>query len=150
MIGWAAVTGGVDMGSIALFLIIFMWTPPHFWALSLYRQEDYARANIPMLPVVAGEDETRRQILIYSILLMPLSLLPAALGTAGALYVAVTSVLGVLFMIGAIQVWRVREGKPAVTAAKRFFGFSILYLFLVFAALIVERVVGIASFGALI
>ncbi|MDP4822326.1 MAG: heme o synthase, partial [Aestuariivirgaceae bacterium] len=150
MIGWACVTGGVDMGSIALFLIIFMWTPPHFWALSLYRQDDYARANIPMLPVVAGEDETRRQILIYSVILMPLSLLPVALGTAGIVYLATTAVLGFLFMAGAINVWRVREGKAAVTAARRFFGFSILYLFLVFAALIAERVAGIASFGAMI
>jgi protoheme IX farnesyltransferase len=150
MIGWACVTGGVELASIALFLIIFMWTPPHFWALSLYRQEDYARAKIPMLPVVAGEDETRRQILIYSVLMVPVSFLPAMLGTAGALYVGVCGVLNVLWLAGAFNVWRVRAGKPAVTAARRFFAFSILYLFLIFAALIIERMVGMQPFASLL
>ena len=150
MIGWAAVTGGVELASIALFLIIFMWTPPHFWALSLYAQKDYARANIPMLPVVAGEDETRRQILIYSVLLIPVSFLPLALGTAGSLYAVVAAVLGLLFLAGAVNVYREREGKVAVSAARRFFAFSILYLFAIFACLIAERLVGIPAWARII
>ena len=94
MIGWAAVTGTVSLESIVLFLIIFMWTPPHFWALALYRSDDYKRANIPMLPVVAGPDETRKQILIYSLALVPLTLLPVPMGLGGLLYGVVATLLG--------------------------------------------------------
>ncbi len=137
MIGWAAVTGTVGLESIALFLIIFMWTPPHFWSLSLYREGDYAKAGIPMLPVVAGAAETRRQILIYAVLLAPLSLAPALLGTAGMLYGAVAFGLSLIFVLYAL---RVRFDRT-LASARRMFGFSILYLFLVFAALIVDRAV---------
>ena len=137
MIGWAAVTGTVGLEPIALFLIIFMWTPPHFWSLSLYREGDYAKAGIPMLPVVAGPAETKRQILIYAVLLAPLSLAPALLGAAGMLYGAVAFGLSLIFVLYAL---RVRFDRT-LTSARRMFGFSILYLFLVFAALIVDRAV---------
>ena len=137
MIGWAAVTGTVGLEPIALFLIIFMWTPPPFWSLSLYREGDYAKAGIPMLPVVAGPAETKRQILIYAVLLAPLSLAPALLGAAGMLYGAVAFGLSLIFVIYAL---RVRFDRT-LASARRMFGFSILYLFLVFAALIVDRAV---------
>ncbi len=137
MIGWAAVTGTVGLEPIALFLIIFMWTPPHFWSLSLYREGDYAKAGIPMLPVVAGTAETKRQILIYAVLLAPLSLAPALLGAAGMLYGAVAFGLSLVFVLYAL---RVRFDRT-LASARRMFGFSILYLFLVFAALIVDRAV---------
>ncbi len=134
MIGWAAVTGSVSLDSLALFLIIFMWTPPHFWALALYREGDYAKAGVPMLPVVAGPAETRRRILIYTLLLVPLSFAPVALGTAGYAYGAAAGVVGAYLLWLALQVVRTKSDH----AAKRMFGFSILYLFVLFAALIVE------------
>ena len=135
MIGWAAVTGTVGIESIALFLLIFVWTPPHFWALALYRAGDYAAAGIPMLPVVAGKAETRRQILIYSLVLVPVSLLPFALGTAGLVYGGAAMVLGPCFVLLALQVRR----DNGTRAARRLFGFSILYLFVLFAALILAQ-----------
>ncbi len=135
MIGWAAVTGSVTLESVVLFLIIFMWTSPHFWALALYREGDYAKAGIPMLPVVAGLTETRRQILIYTLLLVPLSFAPMALGTAGIAYAAAAATVGGYLLWLSVQV--VRTASDA--AAKRLFGFSILYLFVLFAALIVEH-----------
>jgi len=141
MIGWAAVTGGVDLQSVALFAIIFMWTPPHFWALALYRSDDYKRAGVPMLPVVAGDRETRRQILIYSLLLAPLGLLPTLLGTVGWVYGVAAAVLGALFVLGAVRVWR----ETGDRAARRLFAFSILYLFLLFAMMLVD---GLAGLGA--
>jgi protoheme IX farnesyltransferase len=141
MIGWAAVNGEVSLASVALFAIIFVWTPPHFWALSLYRSDDYARAGIPMLPVVAGEAETRRQILIYSLVLVPVTLAPLAIGLAGPLYGIVAAVLGALFVAGALDLWR-RGGEGP---ARRLFAFSILYLFLVFATLLGERALGLAA-----
>jgi protoheme IX farnesyltransferase len=146
MIGWAAVTGSVDVGSIALFLIIFMWTPPHFWALALWRDGDYAKAGIPMLPVVAGRAETRRQILIYSGLLVPLAFLPAIVGIAGVPYTIAAAVLGAMFLYYAVQVYRLREGVVADRACKKLFSFSILWLFLIFASLLLERVLGVAQF----
>jgi protoheme IX farnesyltransferase len=135
MIGWAAVTGSITLDSIALFLIIFMWTPPHFWALALYREGDYAKAGVPMLPVVAGPVATRRQILIYTLLLVPLSFAPLALGTAGLVYAAAAAAVGGYLLWLAVQVWRTASDR----AARRMFGFSILYLFVLFAALIVEH-----------
>ncbi len=135
MIGWAAVTGSVTLESVVLFLIIFMWTPPHFWALALYREGDYAKAGIPMLPVVAGLTETRRQILIYTLLLVPLSFAPVALGTAGIAYAAAAATVGGYLLWLSVQVMRTASDA----AAKRLFGFSILYLFVLFAALIVEH-----------
>ncbi len=136
MIGWAAVTGSVSLESVALFLIIFMWTPPHFWALALYREGDYAKAGVPMLPVVAGPAETRRQILIYTLLLVPLSFAPLALGTAGLAYGAAATAVGAYLLWLAAQIVRTKSDR----AARRMFGFSILYLFVLFAALIVEHV----------
>jgi heme o synthase len=143
MIGWAAATGSVSVESIVLFLIIFMWTPPHFWALALYRSRDYERAGVPMLPVVAGPDETRKQIVIYAALLVPLATLPVFMGFGGALYALTAIVLGAFFLALALNVNRVREGRAADRAAKQLFGFSILYLFGLFAALLVERGVGL-------
>lgn len=139
MVGWAAVTGDIGVTSLALFTIIFMWTPPHFWALSLYRSEDYARAGVPMLPVVSGARETRKQILIYSILLAPIGLLPFALGAVGWLYGASAAILGGLFVLCAVRVW-LDEGEQA---ARQMFGFSILYLSLLFALLIADGAAGV-------
>ncbi|MFW6077058.1 MAG: heme o synthase [Hyphomicrobiales bacterium] len=139
MIGWAAVTGGIDAASASLFLIIFLWTPPHFWALALVRSRDYERAGIPMLPVVAGGDATRRQILLYSVLLVAASLLPPALGMAGALYAGVAVLLGAVFLWCALAVYRNRHDQPAAIAARRLFSFSLVYLFAIFATLLAER-----------
>jgi protoheme IX farnesyltransferase len=144
MIGWAAVTGAVSLDGILLFLIIFMWTPPHFWALALVKSNDYERAGVPMLPVVAGPAETRRQIVIYSALLVPLACLPVATGLGGVAYGAAALVLGAVFMALALKVWRVTEGREAERACWQLFGFSILYLFLLFAVLLGERLTAMA------
>jgi protoheme IX farnesyltransferase len=143
MIGWAAATGSVSLESVVLFLIIFMWTPPHFWALALYRSRDYERAGVPMLPVVAGPDETRKQIVVYASLLVPLAMLPAFMGLGGPFYALVAILLGAVFLSFALSVHRIREGREADQAAKRLFGFSILYLFGLFAALLLERGVAV-------
>jgi len=148
MIGWAAATGGVSLESFVLFLIIFVWTPPHFWALALLRTRDYARAGVPMLPVVKGADATRLQILVYSLILAPLGMVPAIIGLGGTLYAAAASVLGSLFVVLAIDCYREREGEVADRAAKRLFAYSVLYLFLLFAVLLVEQGFGIDG-GAL-
>jgi protoheme IX farnesyltransferase len=134
MIGWAAATGGFGVESILLFLIIFFWTPPHFWALSLWRAGDYERAGIPMLPVVSGPAETRRQILIYSLVLAPLGVLPWLAGYAGLLYGATSLVGGAGMIALAIRVKR----ETGLTGAKQLFGFSILYLFVLFAVLLAD------------
>ncbi|MGE0054226.1 MAG: heme o synthase [Hyphomicrobium sp.] len=139
MIGWAAVTGSVSLESIVLFLIIFMWTPPHFWALALYRCRDYERVGVPMLPVVAGPAETRRQIVIYSWLLVPLATLPAFMGFAGPLYLVSALVAGAIFLYLADKVRRITQGREADAAAKQLFGFSIFYLFLLFVVLLGEH-----------
>ena len=141
MIGWAAVTGSVSIESIVLFAIIFLWTPPHFWALALYRCRDYERVGVPMLPVAAGPDETRKQILIYSVLYIASSFAPVFVGLGGAAYLFVAVASGLWFMARAIQVWRVREGREADAAARALFGFSILHLFLLFAVLLAEHVI---------
>jgi protoheme IX farnesyltransferase len=138
MIGWAAVTGDISMQSVLLFMIIFMWTPPHFWALALYRCRDYERVGVPMLPVVAGPQETRRQILIYSILLVPLAVVPYFVGLGGIAYLALSIILGAVFLALAIRVYLTREGREADAAARRLFLFSILYLYGLFATLFVE------------
>ena len=147
MIGWAAATGSISIESIVLFLIIFMWTPPHFWALALYRARDYERAGVPMLPVVAGADETRKQIVIYSALLVPLGIWPAFMGFGGPLYALFSIMLGAIFLALAINVHAIREGREADKAAKQLFGFSILYLFGLFATLLLERSMGLAAGG---
>jgi protoheme IX farnesyltransferase len=138
MIGWAAVTGDVSLASLMLFAIIFMWTPPHFWALALYRSEDYAEAGVPMLPVVAGQRETKRQIMLYTLLLAPLSLAPYFMGLCGLVYAASAGVLGALFILSAIRVMRSEAEKPA----KQMFAYSILYLFLLFTLMMVDAVPG--------
>jgi protoheme IX farnesyltransferase len=137
MIGWAAATGSLSLEPVILFLIIFFWTPPHFWALALYRSDDYARAGIPMLPVVAGDATTRLQILLYTLVLAPLGIAPWALGYAGALY-GITALIGGVGMLAlALQVKA--ERRPADRASKHLFAFSILYLFVLYAALLVDR-----------
>ncbi len=147
MVGWAAVTGGVSLESIVLFLIIFIWTPPHFWALALYRCRDYERVGVPMMPVVKGGDSTRRQILAYSVLLAPLGVLPAFIGLGGTTYLIVSPVLGAAFVWYAYNVFRIREGREADAAARALFGFSILYLFALFLVLLAEHTVRIALGG---
>jgi protoheme IX farnesyltransferase len=137
MIGWASVTGSFAFEPLLLVLIIFFWTPPHFWALSLYRADDYARAGVPMLPVVAGDLTTRRQILLYTLILVPLGLTPSLFGYAGLFYGAVALVGGAAMLALAWQVYV--ERRPDDKASKQLFGASILYLFLLFAVLLVER-----------
>jgi heme o synthase len=139
MIGWAAASGTLALEPILLFLIIFFWTPPHFWALSLYRVEDYVRAGIPMLPVVAGERETRRQILLYTAILAPLGVAPWLLGYAGPAYGLAALALGAMMVVLALRVWRERSGYAA---SKQMFGFSILYLFALFAMVLIDRISG--------
>jgi heme o synthase len=140
MIGWAAATGSIGVEPFLLFLLVFFWTPPHFWALSLNRTEDYARARIPMLPVVAGAAETRRQILLYSLLLVPIGAAPWLMGYADAVY-GVTALIGGGLMVAlAWRLWVEGSGARAVQTAKRLFGFSILYLLVFFAVLLVEGV----------
>lgn len=137
MIGWAAVTGSMSFEPILLFLIIFFWTPPHFWALAIYRMEDFRRAGVPMLPVVAGESNTRLQILLYSVLLVILGIAPWPLDYAGPLYGVVAVAMGLGWMLLAMRVYR--ERLPADQACRHLFAFSILYLFLLFAVLMVDR-----------
>jgi len=139
LIGWVAVTESFAVEPALLVLIIFFWTPPHFWALSLYRTDDYARAGIPMLPVVAGAKETRRQILIYTLVLAPLGATPWFLGYAGPWYGVVALLAGAVMIALAL---RVRAEQRGYAASKQLFAFSILYLFLLFAMLLVDRLAG--------
>lgn len=141
MIGWAAATGDVSAVGIALFLLIFLWTPPHFWALALYRREDYRRAGVPMLPVVAGPRETKRQMLIYTLLLIPVALAPTLLGAVGWVYGAVALALSLGFVGHAIAVWRTADDETAHRAARKMFRYSLIYLAALFAALPVDLVV---------
>jgi protoheme IX farnesyltransferase len=143
MVGWAAVTGDVGLASIALFLIIFTWTPPHFWALSLYRREDYARVGVPMLPVVAGAEKTRAHILAYTLLQLPISLLPWASGFAGNVYGAAALALGAGFVHHALRLRRERSQR----AAMKTFRYSIVYLFSLFAALVVDKALRLWGLG---
>ncbi len=138
MIGWAAVTGNVGVEGLLLFLLIFLWTPPHFWALALYRCGDYTAAGVPMLPVVAGARETRRQILIYTLLLFPVSVAPVFFGFAGWIYGVTAAAFGAAFVAAAVAVWFDESDR----SAKRMFGFSIVYLFALFAVLIVDVSLG--------
>ncbi|MGA3000859.1 MAG: heme o synthase [Acetobacteraceae bacterium] len=147
VIGWAAVTGSVDLIPLLLFAIIFIWTPPHFWSLALFANDDYRRAKVPMLPVVAGSKETRRQIVLYTLVLVPLSLAPWFLGFSGPVYAVAASVLGVGFLV---SVWRVATDRQDATGvsltndapARAAFKFSIAWLFILFAALAVDHFVG--------
>lgn len=133
-IGWAAVTGDLTIEPVILFALIFFWTPPHFWALALYRRGDYERASVPMLPVVAGVRTTKIQMIAYTALLFPVGLLPWWLGTSGAIYAAAAFVLGGLFLASSIAVWFDESDR----SAKRMFKYSIYYLFAMFGALMVD------------
>ena len=143
-IGWAAVTGDLSLAPVLLVAIIFMWTPPHFWALSLWRSDDYARAGVPMLPVVKGKPHTRLQILLYTIALVPLGIAPAVLGFAGALYLAAAAGTGAWFLWAAIGVYRETDAANE-PAARRLFGVSLVYLTALFAALIAEKLIGLPA-----
>jgi protoheme IX farnesyltransferase len=142
MIGWAAATGDVSAVGIVLFLLVFLWTPPHFWALALYRSDDYRRAGVPMMPVVAGPRETKRQMVIYTLLLLPVALAPTLLGAVGWVYGAVALALSLGFIGHAVAVWRTADDETAFGAARRMFRYSLIYLAAVFAALPVDLVVG--------
>jgi protoheme IX farnesyltransferase len=148
-IGWAAVTGSLGLPPLVLVAIIFLWTPPHFWALSLYRVDDYARARIPMLPVVSGKPETRRQIVIYTVLVVGCGFAPAILGFAGPLYLAVNAGIGLWFLVQSLRVAAERDTERE-PQARKLFGVSILYLFALFAALLVEAGMGIAPIAPLV
>jgi protoheme IX farnesyltransferase len=149
VIGWAAVTGSVSIEPVLMFLIIFFWTPPHFWALALLRCDDYARAGVPMLPVVAGAAATRRQIFAYSVLLLPVGAAPWLLGYAGLVYGVTSLVAGALMVAFAWRVWTSTEGERAVSAARQMFAYSIAYLFGLFAVLLIESVAGRLAAGTL-
>ena len=156
VIGWAAATGGAPLNAWLLCAIIFMWTPPHFWALSLYTSEDYAKAGVPMMPVVKGASSTRLQILIYSLLLIPVCVAPAFTGLGGATYLAVSSLGGLVFLLLAWRLFRSHAGEAAdprnddglydvragARDARNLFAFSILYLALLFATLLAEHLMG--------
>ena len=158
VIGWAAATGAAPLNAWLLCAIIFMWTPPHFWALSLYTSEDYEKAGVPMMPVTAGAASTRKQILIYSLLFVPLCIVPVFTGLGGLTYLAVSALGGLVFLVLAWRIFRSRAGEAAgqrnddglydVKAsskdARNLFAFSILYLTLLFAALLVEGAAGVA------
>lgn len=135
MIGWAAASGDLGLGAFILFAIIFLWTPPHSWALALFRRSDYEKARVPMLPVVAGDRETRRQILIYTLILLPATLMPVAIGLSGMLYGVAAVVLGGGFLYQVVRVWR----DDGLATARSLFFYSIFYLFLIFVALLVDR-----------
>ncbi|MGB1539587.1 MAG: heme o synthase [Rickettsiales bacterium] len=138
VIGWAAVTGGTSLEAWIMFAIIFLWTPPHFWALALYRSGDYAKVGIPMLPVVAGQEATKNQMLIYTLILFAVTLLPWGVGQAGWLYGVSAALLSGKFIYHALQVKRSDSDVPA----KRMFGYSILYLFLLFFMLMMDNLLG--------
>lgn len=141
LIGWVAVTGEITAMPILLFAIIFFWTPPHFWALALFVQSDYAKVGIPMLPVVAGEKATRQQIMIYTLLLAPITVAPWYIGGTGWIYGSVAVVLSGLFVVLALPVFtRMRAEADAMLPEKKLFKFSIAYLFVLFAALVLDRV----------
>jgi protoheme IX farnesyltransferase len=138
MVGWAAVTGQIGWPAIVLFALIFFWTPPHFWALSLYRTGDYAKAGVPMLPVVAGARETKKQMLLYTVALWPVAVAPTLLHAASWFYGVPALALSAIFTLCSIRVMR----DPGEAAAKQMFHFSLLYLFLLFALLVADRALG--------
>jgi protoheme IX farnesyltransferase len=141
VVAWVAATGSISVEPLLLFLIIFFWTPPHFWALALFRSDDYARAGIPMLPVVAGADATRLQILLYTILLVAIAASPWPLGYFDLVYGVTSLVLGAGMLVLAVNVFISRERSASLRATRKLFAFSILYLFGLFATLLAEVVV---------
>ncbi|MBA1141432.1 heme o synthase [Mesorhizobium neociceri] len=142
VIGWAAVTGTVSLESLVLFLIIFLWTPPHFWALALFKSDDYAKAGIPMMPVIAGQASTRRQIFAYALILAPIGVLPWVLGFTTAFYGVASLALGIGFVWYAWKVLRMTDDDRAMKPAKALFAYSLLYLFAIFAIYLADCVVG--------
>ena len=148
MIAWAAVTGTYDLGALALFLLIFMWTPPHFWALALFKEADYGKAGVPMLPNVAGRPATKKQILWYTLGLIPTIALPVITGVAGWIYAVGAAVLTVKFLADAIALYRAEGTADENKAAGKLFGFSIVWLFALFAFILIERLLGLAAFGS--
>jgi protoheme IX farnesyltransferase len=136
LVGWAAVAGGLDLTALYLFLIIFYWTPPHFWALALLKQTDYGRAGVPMAPLIWGERETMHQMLWYTVILVPVTLLPVAFGAFGIVYLASALALGLILLWSIVRTMRSREWAPAAWWAYRY---SLLYLALLFAAMVVDR-----------
>jgi heme o synthase len=148
-VAWAAATGGLDAGALALFLIIFMWTPPHFWALALFREGDYGNAGVPMLPNVAGRTATKKQILVYNVLLMPTVMLPLVTGIGGWLYGVGAFVLTAKFLWHAWQLYQTSEHSDAEDkASKKLFGFSIYWLFALLGLILIEQVLGLPVFEA--
>jgi protoheme IX farnesyltransferase len=141
VVAWVAATGSISVEPLLLFLIIFFWTPPHFWALALFRSDDYARAGIPMLPVVAGADATRLQILLYTIVLVAIAASPWPLGYFDLVYGVTSLVLGAGMLVLAVNVFISRERSASLRATRKLFAFSILYLFGLFATLLAEVVV---------
>ena len=141
VVAWAAATGSLSVEPLLLFLIIFFWTPPHFWALALFRSDDYARAGVPMLPVTAGPDATRLQILLYTVVLVAVAFAPWPLGYFDAIYGVTSLLLGAGMLALSINVYRLREGREANRATRQLFAFSIFYLFALFATLLIEVVV---------
>ena len=139
MVGYAAATGSLSLSSLVLFALIFIWTPPHFWSLALVKSADYARAGVPMAPIVWGPDKTRLQILLYAFVMAPIGVLPWIMGFGGPVYGVVSALGGLGMIISCFAVYRVREGEPARKIAMRNFGLSILYLFALFAVLVIER-----------
>jgi len=148
MIGWTAATGTVGVESIVLFLIIFLWTPPHFWALALFKQGDYGRAGVPMLPNVAGEAATRRQIFVYSLLLAVSGVLPTLMGYNSIWYGAAAGLLGIGFVYYGWKVLRMPDGDAGMKPAKALFGYSLLYLFAIFALILLDKL-ALRMFGGL-
>jgi heme o synthase len=144
VVGWVAATGTLAVEPLLLFAIIFLWTPPHFWALSLYRTDDFVRAKLPMLPVVAGSDATRLQILLYTIVLIAVAIAPWPLGYFGRAYGIVATVAGAAMLYFAVEVYRQRQGKAAAAATRRLFSFSIVYLFVLFATLLIDALAPLA------
>jgi protoheme IX farnesyltransferase len=145
IVAYTAATGEIGLAGLALFAIVFIWTPPHFWALALVKNEDYTRAGVPMLPVVAGEDRTRLEIVLYTLALAPLGLAPYFLGFATGFYGAAAAVLGAAFLWLSWRVYTLRQGAAATRAAWTLFGFSIVYLFLLFTIIVIERLLAIAG-----
>jgi protoheme IX farnesyltransferase len=140
MIGWAAVTGDITLAPVVLFLIIFLWTPPHFWALALYKQGDYAAAGIPMMPNVKGETHTKWEIVIYSVVLVAVTLLPQVIGLSGWIYTAVAAVTGLSLIAIAVRLLRTRDDIDMRKTGRRMFVYSSSYLFILFLALLTDRV----------
>lgn len=138
IIGWACVTNSISLESIALFAIIFLWTPAHFWALALFKSEDYGRAGIPMLPNVAGERTTKNQIVLYAVLTAISGIVPTIMGFAGLVYGGVAAVFGAAFIWYSFKVWRMPDGDKKMIPAKKMFAYSLLYLFVIFTALLVD------------